>query len=139
MNKIKDIIRNLNKSQKKKILGGILCFFLAILLIGIGVSFSDPNSSYLSDQTVDDLEFKNANLVYENGVSKYKVEVTNSLTINYSLKTINIIFKDSDGNEIETLTGYLGDTLTPKDVKLLDVSIDKELTDIVSIEYMINK
>jgi len=136
---VSDLNKNLTKSQKRRLLGGLGCLFLAIILIGIGASYSDPNSSYLSDQTVDNLEFKNANLVYENGVSKYTAEVTNSLTTNYALKTINIIFKDSTGTEIENLIGYIGNNLTPGEVKLLDASVDKELTDIVTIEYKINK
>jgi len=136
---VSDLNKNLTKSQKRRLLGGLGCLFLAIILIGIGASYSDPNSSYLSDQTVDNLEFKNANLVYENGVSKYTAEVTNSLTTNYALKTINIIFKDSTGTEIENLIGYIGNNLTPGEVKLLDASVDRELTDIVTIEYKINK
>lgn len=56
MNKIKNIIKSF--SQKKKIVGGAVCFLLAIFLIGLGVSYSDPNSSYLSDQEVDGLSFK---------------------------------------------------------------------------------
>ena len=136
---VSDLNKNLTKNQKRRLLGGLGCLFLAIILIGIGASYSDPNSSYLSDQTVDNLEFKNANLVYENGVSKYTAEVTNSLTTNYALKTINIIFKDSTGTEIENLIGYIGNNLTPGEVKLLDASVDRELTDIVTIEYRINK
>ena len=136
---VSDLNKNLTKSQKRRLLGGLGCLFLAIILIGIGASYSDPNSSYLSDQTVDNLEFKNANLVYENGVSKYTAEVTNSLTTNYALKTINIIFKDSTGTEIENLIGYIGNNLTPGEVKLLDASVDRELTDIITIEYKINK
>ena len=136
---VSDLNKNLTKSQKRRLLGGLGCLFLAIILIGIGASYSDPNSSYLSDQTVDNLEFKNANLVYENGVSNYTAEVTNSLTTNYALKTINIIFKDSTGTEIENLIGYIGNNLTPGEVKLLDASVDRELTDIVTIEYRINK
>lgn len=136
---VSDLNKNLTKNQKRRLLGGLGCLFLAIILIGIGASYSDPNSSYLSDQTVDNLEFKNANLVYENGVSKYTAEVTNSLTTNYALKTINIIFKDSTGTEIENLIGYIGNNLTPGEIKLLDASVDRELTDIVTIEYKINK
>ena len=136
---VSDLNKNLTKNQKRRLLGGLGCLFLAIILIGIGASYSDPNSSYLSDQTVDNLEFKNANLVYENGVSKYTAEVTNSLTTNYALKTINIIFKDSTGTEIENLIGYIGNNLTPGEVKLLDASVDRELTDIITIEYKINK
>lgn len=137
MNKVKDIIKSF--SQKKKILGGAACFLLAIFLIGLGISYSDPNSSYLSDQEVDGLSFKNANLVYEDGISKYTVEVENTLDTEYSLKTINVVLRNSTGDEIETLIGYIGEKLSKGERKLLDISIDKELTDIVSIEYTINK
>lgn len=110
-----------------------------LLIIGLGVSYSDPNSSYFSDQEIDRLSFKNVNLVYEDGISKYTVEVENTLDTEYSLKTINITLRNSTGDEIETLIGYIGNHLSKGERKLLDISIDKELTDIVSIEYTINK
>ena len=139
MNKIKEKIHKLSRNQKIGILGGIV----GILLIGLTVtlipSLSSTESSYLSDQTIDGLSFEKANLEVVNGVSTYTVEVTNDLDKDYSLKNINIVFKDGSGQEIETLLGYIGDKLEVGETKLIDASIDKELTDIVKIEYVINK
>ena len=139
MNKIKEYINKLSKTQKKMIIGGIVVFLLAIVTIGIGVSMANTESGYLSVQTVEGLTFENAKLVYENGISTYTVEVVNDLEEDYNLNNINIIFKDGDGNEIVSLLGYIGNKLAVGETKLIDASIDQEITDITSIEYVINK
>ena len=139
MNKIKEYINKLTKNQKKMIIGAISLFLLAIITIGIGVSYSSTESGYLSDQTVEGLTFENAKLVYENGISTYTVEVVNDLEEDYNLNNINIIFKDGDGNEIVSLLGYIGNKLAVGETKIIDASIDQEITDITSIEYVINK
>lgn len=139
LNKIKDKFIKLNKKQKIGILGGIFCVFLVVLVISLVPSFSSTESGYLIDQTVSGLSFENPTLEVSNGISKYTVEVTNDLEEVYSLKNINIIFKDESGKEIETLLGYIGDTLEVGETKLIDASIDTEITDITTIEYVINK
>ena len=139
MNKIKNKINKLTKKQKIGILGGVGVLLLVALVISLVPSLSSTESGYLADQTVSGLSFESANLEVENGISNYTVEVTNDLEEEYSLKNINIIFKDSSGNEIETLLGYIGETLEVGETKLIDASIDTEITDVVSIEYVINK
>ena len=139
MNKIKEKIYKLSRNQKIGILGGIVGILLIGLTVSLMPSLSSTESSYLSDQTIDGLSFEKANLEVVNGVSTYTVEVTNDLDKDYSLKNINIVFKDGSGQEIETLLGYIGDKLEVGETKLIDASIDKELTDIVKIEYVINK
>ena len=139
MNKVKENINKLSRSQKIGILGGIVGILLITLTVTLLPSLSSTESSYLADQTVEGLSFENANLEVGNGVSTYTVEVTNDLDKDYSLKNINIVFKDGSGQEIETLLGYIGENLEVGETKLIDASIDKELTDIVKIEYVINK
>lgn len=139
LNKIKEEIHKLSRNQKIGILGGIVGILLIGLTVSLMPSLSSTESSYLSDQTIDGLSFEKANLEVVNGVSTYTVEVTNDLDKDYSLKNINIVFKDGSGQEIETLLGYIGDKLEVGETKLIDASIDKELTDIVKIEYVINK
>lgn len=139
LNKIKEKIHKLSRNQKIGILGGIVGILLIGLTVSLMPSLSSTESSYLSDQTIDGLSFEKANLEVVNGVSTYTVEVTNDLDKDYSLKNINIVFKDGSGQEIETLLGYIGDKLEVGETKLMDASIDKELTDIVKIEYVINK
>ena len=139
MNKVKENINKLSRSQKIGIIGGIVGILLITLTVTLLPSLSSTESSYLADQTVEGLSFENANLEVANGVSTYTVEVTNDLDKEYTLKNINIIFKDGSGQEIETLLGYIGENLEVGETKLIDASIDKELTDIVKIEYVINK
>ena len=139
VNKLKENINKLSRNQKIGILGGILGILLITLTVTLLPSLSSTESSYLADQTVEGLSFENANLEVANGVSTYTVEVTNDLDKEYTLKNINIIFKDGSGQEIETLLGYIGENLEVGETKLIDASIDKELTDIVKIEYVINK
>lgn len=132
----------LNKITRNQKIVGILTIFLFLGVIGFQMikgSFATADENYLKSQTVENLEFGEAVLDYENGLSTYTVEVKNTLDDDYTLKTINIIFKDSEGKEIENLLGYIGDTLKGKEVKILEASVDKEITNISSIEYVINK
>lgn len=128
-------------NNKTKVIVGI-CTVLIVGILGFKIikkAFANPDdSSYLKNQIVDGLSFENASLNVENGISKYTVEVVNDNNTDYSLKTINVVFKDSEGKET-TLLGYIGETLEVNDKKVLDVSIDEEIEDIATITYSINK
>ena len=118
-----------------------ICILLLVGVIGFKLTrnaLANPDSNYLSNQIVDGLSFENASLTTENGISKYTVEVVNDNSSNYSLKIINVVFKDSEGNET-TLLGYIGESLSSNEKKVLDISIDEEMTDVASITYSINK
>lgn len=131
----------IKKSKVTLIIAGV-CLFFTIGFFGfklISNSFANPDDNYLVNQTVDGLSFENANLLSGNGISKFTVEVVNDNKEDYNLKTINVIFKDSEGKEITTLLGYIGDSLSPNEEKVLDISIDQEISGISSIEYIINK
>lgn len=132
-------IKGMNK--KGKIIGvvGILLILGVIGFQLIRSTFATEDAGYLSNQTVDNLVFSNAKLTYEDHVSKYSVQVMNDLETTYELKTIEVIFKNSDGEEIEKLTGYIGDNIKGKEIKTLDAYVDKEITKVASIEYKINK
>ena len=130
------------KSSKVTLIIAGVCLLFTIGFVGFKIvsnTYANPDDNYLVNQTVDGLSFINASLVSENGISKYTVNVVNDNKDDYSLKTINVIFKDSNGNEITTLLGYIGDSLSPNEEKVLDVSIDQEITGISYIEYTINK
>ena len=128
-------------NNKTKVIVGI-CTVLIVGILGFKIikkAFANPDdSSYLKNQIVDGLSFENASLNVENGISKYTVEVVNDNNTDYSLKTINVVFKDSEGNEA-TLLGYIGEILEVNEKKVLDVSIDEEIEDIATITYSINK
>jgi len=118
------------------ILGSLLIVFLVVFLVGRTIA--DPNSGYLRNQSVDNLSFENANLVYENGITTFTVEVYNESGESYSLKNISINLKN-DSNDITTLVGYIGEELETDEGKLITASIDKDLSDSTSLEYIVNK
>ena len=118
------------------ILGSLLIVFLVVFLVGRTIA--DPNSGYLRNQSVDNLSFENANLVYENGITTFTVEVYNESGESYSLKNISINLKN-DSNDITTLVGYIGEELETDEGKLITASIDKDLSNSTSLEYVVNK
>ncbi len=89
----------------------------------------------LSNQTVDNLEFLNAKL--ENG--KLIVEVHNTLSTTYNLKTIEVSYYDNSNNIITTVKGYIGPSIDSDDYRKLIVQTDADLSNATKIEYTINK
>ena len=128
--------------QKITILSGIICAFVAVAIINLGLSFASTESdveTYLVDQVVDGLSFEKADLVYENGISKYTAELHNDQSSDYMLKYIEIVFKDVDSNEITRMATYVGDNIKADSVRYITASIDQEITGISAIEYVIQK
>ena len=138
-NEITTFWNGLEKKNKTVVKGVLLVVIFSIVLIGIGNSYSNVEGAYLNDQTVSGLLFSDASLEYENGLTTYTVDVSNTLEEEYNLKNINIIFKNKNNNEIVTLIGYIGENLKITDKKILEASVDKELKDIEAIQYIVNK
>ena len=134
-------LKRIKMSKNKKIMLGTLGGLVLLLgILGIIKStFAIDDSDYLNVQIVDDLEFTNAFENYTDNIYTFNVEVTNTKEEEYKLKTIDVVFKDKNNNEIEILNGYIGDSLGSKEKKILSVSVDKEIKDIGSISYIINK
>ena len=138
-NKITTFWNGLEKKNKTVVKGILLVVIFSIVLIGIRNSYANVEGAYLNDQTVSGLLFSDASLEYENGLTTYTVDVSNTLEEEYNLKNINIIFKDKNNKEIVTLIGYVGENLKVTDKKILEASVDKELKDIEAIQYIVNK
>ena len=89
MNKV---IETIKRNRKQAIiLGSVFLVVIVGLIIGRTLTFSDPNSGYLRNQTVDGLSFENATLEYEDGVTTFEAKVYNESGSEYTLKTINVI------------------------------------------------
>ena len=138
MNKIKEIIKKSNNIERVTFLSGILCLVLAIAILAFNSSLADTDSTILRNRTVDGLSFENANLVYENGISTFTVDVYNENKDTYNLKYISINFKDNEGVET-TLIGYIGSSIESDTGRKITALVDKDITSSVSLEYVINK
>ena len=133
----KTIIESLKENKKSLIILSCLIVLSVVMLI-FGKTVADPNTGYLRNQVVDGLSFENANISYVDGITTFMVEVYKESGDIYSLKTIDVSFKDKNDKET-ILPGYIGDTLEVEEGKYLKASIDQDLSDTISISYKINK
>ncbi len=120
------------------ILSIIIVLVLGVVIYFVGTSTATDTSTILRDQEVEGLTFTNANLSVDKGISTLSVSVTNTNKEAYSLNYIEIVVKDDKENS-NTLIGYIGDKVEPNDTKIITASIDKDITNSTSLEYIINK
>ena len=123
--------------NKKNI--GILVLLIVVtgvILVIVGKSIATNESSVLREQEVENLVFKEAEIKYENGISKLEVEVENKGE-DLNLKYIDI--KVEKENENIRLIGYIGEGIKSNETKLIEASVDKDITDITNITYTIVK
>lgn len=131
------LMENFKENKKSLIILGIL-LLLAVITLILKITVADPNTGYLRNQTVDGLSFEDAKLVYEDGITTFTAKVYNESGDTYNLKTISINLKGTD-NKTTTLIGYIGDSIDKDTGKYLRTSIDQDLSNSISLEYIINK
>ena len=133
------VTKSVKENKKKLVIQIIVILVLAItagVIVHTSLSHADPNTaSFLKDQQVEGLNFTRTE--YENNTLKVMVE--NTLVEEYVLSTIDVTFLDQDGNEITTITGYIGHNIKVGDRKQLVVSTDIDLSQASSIRYTINR
>ena len=132
----------IGKIKKNKALMGLVSavfvIVLGIVLITVGKSIATQDSSILRNQTVDGLSFENADISCNSGVCTFTVDVYNENKSTYSLKSININFKQSNNATI-TLVGYIGTSLESEEGRKLTASVDRDILESTGLEYKINK
>lgn len=105
----------------------------------------------VKEQQVDGLTFNNVALISQNGQSYLTVEVTNNNPSDYYLEEVHIFLKDKDGNYIinysdsngdviNYLVGYVGDTIVVGESRTVVSNVDMYISDeTYSIEYEVIK
>jgi len=128
-------------SQNKK---RTICISVIVLIV-IGCIFyftrnthSTEDDGVFKNQVVENLSFENGDIKVNDGTSTITVDVYNDTDSDYILSTIDVIVTLED-NSKETLTGYVGDKIKTHEAKVLSVSVDKDLSNIKSIEYIVKK
>lgn len=128
----------------KKIKITLISLSVVMIVVAAGILLNrsvPPTSSVesinidISDGTVDNLRFSNANLVG----NQLTVLVQNTTSEQYDLKSITVNFIDQDNNILESADSYIGDYLNANEIKNLDVKTDADLSNLKSISYIINR
>ena len=97
------------------------------------------NEEVTKDQNIEGITITNTSLVYEDGISYLKATVTNNTGSDYELNEYKINVKDSDGNIIVTMPGYIGSVLKNGESKTINTMISEDLSKAYSIEYEVVK
>lgn len=139
------------KNNLKKLLGVLL---VVGLVTGCGCSKKDDNKGnenkqpdvivnteedVIKDQTFEGLTFTNTSLTVVDGISTLMTQVSNDTGSDYTLDEFTITVKDSEGNIVTTLPGYVGDVIRNGETRTINSSIDIDLSKASSIEYSVKK
>lgn len=128
----------MNSKRNKYVLFGII----GILLVGLtvfGISFAlKSDNNFLRNQKVDGLSFENARIEYKDDKSTFSVIVYNENNGVHNAKSIDIKLKDKSG-EVTTLTTDIDIPLESDEGRLLTATTDADITNMKSLEYIINK
>lgn len=134
-----------------------LLYFIGIILFMTGCSFNkeklpnEPNESkepetiintnenVIKDQNFEGLTITNTSLVTENGISTLVTQVTNNTSADYELIEFIITVKDANGNVIAKFPGYVGEIIRIGETRIINSSIDIDLSNAASIEYSVSK
>ena len=99
----------------------------------------NTNDEVIKNQNIDGLEITNTSLVYENGLSYFSATVTNNTGSDYELNEYRINVKDSEGNIIITIPGYVGSIIKNGESKNINSQVTEDLSKAASIEYEVNR
>lgn len=99
----------------------------------------NKNEEINKDQVVDGNLMRNTSVFVEDGISYFVIDVTNNTGKDYSLEEYVIIVKDTNGNEIVRIPGYIGSILKNGETKTIKSSINMDLSSAGSIEYEVVK
>ena len=100
---------------------------------------SNTNEGIIREQELEGLTFTNTSLIIKESGSVLVTTVTNTTTETKTVKTFTITVKDSDGNVMVTMDGYIGGEIKQAETKTITSTTEMDLTNASSIEYTINK
>jgi len=97
----------------------------------------NTNEEVIKDQELEVFTFTNTSLVYENGTSTLETVVTNTSDQEQYLTEFKIIVKNDAGEEIVTMTGFVGSSIEAHGTETIISSYGDDLSKAASIEYTI--
>lgn len=135
-----------SKKMKKVTIGIIMGVFTIGLITGCGCSKKEEqqedikinnNEGVIKDQTVEVFELKNTSLIYENGNTILETVVTNTSSKDEYLEEFKIKVTDASGNEMITLTGFVGEVIKAGESKVINSYCGEDLSTATNITYTV--
>lgn len=124
----------MDKKLKKRII--ILSVLLLIIIFSVILSISFSSKNNYKSIALNKVNIANVNIDEADGIYTYSSTIIAKEDI--TLNRLNIIFKDEDGNTIESLFGYINKSLKENEEYKVVSSTDIDLTNVKDIEYTLN-
>lgn len=124
----------MDKKLKKRII--ILSVLLLIIIFSLILSISFSSKNNYKSIALNKVNIVNVNIDEADGIYTYSSTIIAKEDI--TLNRLNIIFKDEDGNTIESLFGYINKSLKENEEYKVVSSTDIDLTNVKNIEYTLN-
>lgn len=99
---------------------------------------ANTEEAIIGEKTIDGLKITNVTLISEGEQATFSADVVNITDAAIDAKSFNIIYKDKDGNEIVRLLGYIGSTIAPNESVTVTSSVEMNLSNAKSVEYVRN-
>ena len=139
--------------MKKKML---LIIMMLLMVVGLTGCFGNKETKkeelgttrekkeVVKDTVIEDKEIEGGikavqtNLVTKGGHTELTTEIKNETSEDKYIKYVDIIVKDSKGEEVDRLIGYVGSTISAGGSYQIVSDINEDLSRIVNVEYEIN-
>lgn len=96
---------------------------------------ANTKEEVVGDKTVGVFQFTNTSLIWQNGTTTLESTITNTSDEDATLKEFLIHVKDAEGNEMITMTGFVGDVIKAHETKTMDSYHYENLSSAAKIEY----
>lgn len=137
----------------KKLLIGIFVVSILVGTTGCGCSkkktekppveekgpHANTNEGVIKDQQVGNLKMTNTALVIDDGKSQLTTLVSNDTDEDIYVEMFDIHVKDSEGNLITTLKGFVGNVVPAHDSRNIISNCTIDLSHAATIEYSISE
>ena len=95
----------------------------------------NTNTGVVENKEVEVFTFTNTSLVWNDNASNLVTVITNTSDEEQYLKGFKVHVYDSNGNEIASMTGYVGAKLKAHEVRQMSTGHYENLTNATKIEY----
>ena len=95
------------------------------------------NKEIVKDTKVDSLDITDQILYNKDGISTFNGVINNNTNEDFYVKNLYVVF--TTNKEEEKLLILTDTTIKANDIRIIDVSFDKDMLDITKIDYIIEK
>ena len=99
---------------------------------------ANTNNDVIREYVADGLKIDNVSLISENRAAVFCATITNTNAQDVYVRSITATLKDSEGNVITTLPGFVGTNLASNESYTITTNKFMDITNVASIEYSIN-